>query len=100
MHVLPAALLGGGEERFVLLEDLVLNYALALSRPDEPTWQITRGSQSRIDYILYRVPQAQLRDDTVAAGPEEVLVSDHRLILVTMSSIWGRSKQIQKSLKE
>ena len=70
---------GGGEERTVLLEDLVLNYALSIPRPDK-TWQNTRGAQSRLDYVLYRAPQPQLHDDMVLEGPEEVLKSDHRPI--------------------
>ena len=44
------------DERRVYLEDMVINHALSISHPAEPTWYNSRGSSSAIDYLLYRAP--------------------------------------------
>ena len=59
----------GGEERLSLLGDLALNHAISVMRPGQATWQNLRGSQSRIDYLLYRAPQAEVvKDELQACG--------------------------------
>ena len=81
---------GGGEERLSLLGDLALSHAISVTRPGQATWQNSQGSQSRIDYLLYRAPQAEVVEDEVVVGPEELLDMDHRPVLLSVASLWGR----------
>ena len=96
VHATNQGGVGGGEERLALLGALALNDALSLTRPDRATWQNSRRPQSRIDCLLYRAPRAQLVDVT---GPEEVLDTDHRPVLISVSSLWGRTTKTPKPIK-
>ena len=72
------------DERRVYLEDMVINHALSISHPAEPTWYNSRGSSSAIDYLLYRAPSATLK------GPEEVLETDHKPVWGDMVALFPR----------
>ena len=80
----------GTDERVVYVEDMVLDHALILSRPSCATWYNSRGSESRIDFAFYRAPRGRLIDDQVCEGPEHILGTDHRPVIITMSTAWGR----------
>ena len=69
---------------------MVLDHALSLSRPCRATWYNTRGSESRIDFAFYGAPRGKLIDDQVAEGPEHVLETDHRPVVITMPTAWGK----------
>ena len=84
------------DERRVHLEDLLLNHALSISHPQEPTWQnSTRGASSALDYLMYRAPDARLVD-TVLTGPETILGSDHKPVWGDMISLFPmhRAKRV------
>ena len=80
----------GTDERVVYVEDMVLDHALSLSRPPRATWYNSRGSESRIDFAFYRAPRGKLIDDLACEGPEHVLETDHRPVVITMSTAWGK----------
>ena len=52
-------------ERHLLLQQWMLDWQLSISRPDKPTWYNTRGSSSRLDYVLARVPLLHKGTDRV-----------------------------------
>ena len=90
----------GTDKGVVYVEDMVLDHALLLSRPCRATWYNSRGSESRIDFAFYRVPRGQLIDDQVCEGPEQVLETDHRPVVITMSTAlgkMGKRKRIRNS---
>ena len=67
------------DERSTLLHMLVRDLGLSHTRPNTFTWSNTRGSSSRIDYILYRTPHQQTCEEQVVDDSDHILPSDHRL---------------------
>ena len=72
--------------RVVLLNFLVDELGLSHTFPDRATWTNSRGSESRIDYLLYRLPGQRTLRQEVHEDTAEILGSDHRLCTVCVQS--------------
>ena len=66
------------DERRVLLEGFLSEFALDRTYPHKPTWLNSRGSSSRIDYILFSTGTRQALWSAVLEDSDVVLGSDHR----------------------
>ena len=71
------------DERSALLNLLERDLGLTHTVPQVYTWSNTRGSQSKIDYVLFRTPHQQTFDMQVIEESDSVLDSDHRLVTPT-----------------
>ena len=78
------------DERGVPLGKLLRELGLSFSRPSHSTWRNTRGSESRIDYLLFSLPSMQVQDDRVHLGSDELIDSDHCAVSVSLGLV-GRS---------
>ena len=78
------------DERGVPFGKLLRELGLSFSRPSHCTWRNTRGSESRIDYLLFSLPSMQVQDDRVHLGTDEVIDSDHCAVSVSLGLV-GRS---------
>ena len=74
-------------EWVVHVQDLLLNHAMGLTAPSQATWYNSRGAESKIDFAFYRAPRARLLHDLVVDGPEDILQTDHRPVVIVMSSV-------------
>eukprot|EP00439_Symbiodinium_sp_Y106_P075526 s1538_g15.t1 len=54
------------DERSALLQLLLRDLGLSHTKPTEATWSNSRGSSSKIDYVLYRTPSQETLDQGVA----------------------------------
>ena len=72
------------DERGVPFGKLLRELGLSFSRPSHSTWHNTRGSESRIDYLLFSLPSMQVQDDRVHFGSDEVIGSDHCVVSVSL----------------
>ena len=61
--------------------------------PHTYTWSNTRGSQSKIDYILYRTPHQQTLDMQVVEESDFILDSDHRLVTACVGLLRNRPRR-------
>ena len=73
------------DERSALLNLLERDLGLSHTIPPVHTWSNTRGSQTKIDYILYRTPRSETLDTKVVEESDTVLGSDHRMVILTVS---------------
>ena len=78
------------DERGVPFGKLLRELSLSFSRPSHSTWHNTRGSESRIDYLLFSLPSMQVQDDRVHFGSDEVIGSDHCVVSVSLGLV-GKS---------
>ena len=78
------------DERGVPLGKLLRELGLSFSKPSHSTWHNTRGSESRIDYLLFSLPSMQVQDDRVHLGSDEVIGSDHCVVSVSLGLV-GKS---------
>ena len=69
-----------------LLRDLGLSH----STPSHPTWSNTRGSQSRLDFLLFSLPSMVKSDDRVHVGSDDIVGSDHCAVSICLHTV-GRS---------
>ncbi|CAE7472602.1 unnamed protein product, partial [Symbiodinium necroappetens] len=68
------------DEREVFATLLLRNFGLVHTRPAVYTWCNTRGSESKIDYILLSSPHSQFSEQQVHADSNFLLGSDHRAV--------------------
>ena len=78
------------DERRVLLEGFLAEFALDRTHPHKPTWSNSRGSNSRIDYILFSGGTRQAIWSEVLEDSDIVLGSDHRCCTLALQDI-GKS---------
>ncbi|CAE7493888.1 unnamed protein product [Symbiodinium sp. CCMP2592] len=88
------------DERSALLNLLERDLGLTHTLPTTHTWSNTRGSASRIDYILYRVPHQETWDMQVVDESDRILDSDHRLVTLCVGVWRGRRKRQRRTTVE
>ena len=74
VHVSPQT----QDYRGLLLQLFLRDFQLSSTLPQECTWSNTRGSSSRIDYVLFRVPEMLCYDERVHRDSAAILSSDHK----------------------
>ena len=84
------------DERSALLQLLLRDLGLSHTKPTEATWSNSRGSSSKIDYVLYRTPSQETLDQGVATGSDELLGSDHQLITFCVAVNKGPRKRVRQ----
>ena len=84
------------DERSALLQLLLRDLGLSHTKPTEATWSNSRGSSSKIDYVLYRTPSQETLDQGVATGSDELLGSDHQLITLCVAVNKGPRKRVRQ----
>ena len=75
------------DERRILLEGLLSEFALDRTYPHKPTWSNSRGSHSRIDYVLYSSGTRQALWSEVLEDSDVVLGSDHRCCTLAVQDL-------------
>ena len=78
------------DERGVPFEQLLRDLGLSHSKPTPPTWSNTRGSQSRLDFLLFSLPSMIKSDDRVHVGSDDIVGSDHCAVSISLHTV-GRS---------
>ena len=68
------------DERGFLAQDIIHRYGFVSTKPSTYTWSNTRGSQSKIDFILVSTPTIDLLSDQVHVDTDFLLGSDHRAV--------------------
>ena len=75
------------DERRILLEGLLTEFALDRTYPHKPTWLNSRGSHSRIDYVLFSTGTRQALWSEVLEDSDVVLGSDHRCCTLAIQDL-------------
>ena len=71
------------DERSLLSNLLIKSHGLEFWAPDSYTWSNTRGSCSKIDFVLFSQPAVSQSYFRVVLGSDFLLGSDHRAVLLT-----------------
>ena len=82
MHVQPDA----QDARGSMLQHFLRSFGTTHTTPHAHTWSNSRGSHSRIDYLLFSTPYQETTDQGVATSSDSILRSDHRLVWVNLVS--------------
>ena len=73
------------DERSSLSNLLVRSHGLEFWPPNSFTWSNTRGSTSKIDYVLASQPLVSYSSFRVIPDSDKILGSDHRAVLLTQT---------------
>ena len=80
------------DERRILLEGLMAEFALDRTHPHKPTWKNSRGSNSRIDYLLFSTGTRQAVWSEVLEDSDVVLGTDHRCCTLALQALRKSAK--------
>ena len=69
-----------------MLQHFVKSFGVSHTMPHAHTWSNTRGSHSRIDYLLFSTPYQETLDQGVVTPSDAILRSDHRLVWASTAS--------------
>ena len=78
------------DDRGVPFGQLLRGLGLSRSTPTQATWCNSRGSSSRLDFLLFSLPSMTKTDDRVHVGSDEILKSDHCAVSITLQVV-GKS---------
>ena len=87
------------DEREVYATLLLRNFGLVHTHPDMYTWCNTRGSESKIDYILLSSPHSQFSEQQVHEDSNFLLGSDHRAVSACFNRLAPTSSHRPKRRK-
>ena len=79
------------DERGFIAADIQQKFGFVHTRPDSYTWSNSRGSQSKIDFIMVSTPAINLTSDTVHTESDYFLDCDHRAVSASYC-VMGPSK--------
>ena len=84
------------DERGFLIAGIIQQYGLLHTRPQTYTWSNSRGSQSKIDYILVSTPTIDLCTDQVHVDSDFLLGCDHRAVSTSFRVCSPKTPQNQR----
>ena len=73
------------DERALLASLIIKSHGLEFWPPDDYTWSNSRGSYSKIDYVLSSQPLVESSFFRVVPASDVVLGSDHRAVMLSQS---------------
>ena len=84
------------DERGFIMSGIVHQFGLVHTKPDTYTWSNTRGSESKIDYVLVSTPSIDLHNDTVHVDSDFLLGCDHRAVSAAFKQLCPQTKKNQR----
>ena len=86
------------DERGFIVSGIIQQFGFVHTRPLTHTWSNSRGSQSKIDYVLVSTPSIELCTDSVHVDSDFLLGCDHRSVSASFK-IFGPQKTKNKRNK-
>ena len=81
------------------LQDPSCNNTISFSKPSTFTWSNTRGSSSKIDFIMVSTPTEELAKDVVHVDSDFLLGSDHRAVSIAFKQVGPKPSQSSRTTR-
>ena len=87
------------DERGFLARSIMQQHNLLCSKPSTSTWSNTRGSTSKIDFILVSTPTEELVRDVVHVDSDFLLGCDRRAVSIAFKQVGPRLSQSSRTTR-